>query len=73
MNDSATAASKAIAGNLSQVSASSTETLEGTVKVLAAARTLKSMSALMHELASRFRIRPPRQEINENAAESRAA
>lgn len=47
----------AIAGSLSKVSASSTETVDGTVKALAAARTLKGMSSSMHELASRFRIR----------------
>ena len=57
----------AIAGNLSQVSASSTETLDGTVKALAAAKTLKCMSASMHELASRFRIRPAPSNIEKAA------
>jgi len=58
----------AIMGNLSQVSASSRETLDGTVQALHAARTLKSMSASMHELASRFRIRPVAEEHQCKAA-----
>ena len=58
----------AIAGNLTQVSASSSETLGGTVKALEAANTLKSMSASMHELASRFRIRKVRAEPVRKAA-----
>ncbi len=58
----------AIMGNLSQVSASSSETLDGTVKALEAARTLKSMSASMNELASRFRIRTAREERARKAA-----
>ncbi|MGQ7848170.1 hypothetical protein ACUNV4_26980 [Granulosicoccus sp. 3-233] len=58
----------AIMGNLSQVSTSSCETVDGTVKALEAARTLKGMSASMHELASRFRIRDVREALHRKVA-----
>lgn len=57
-----------IAGSLSQVSASSAETVDGTIKALAAAETLRGMSSSMHELASRFRIRTDSREDAKKAA-----
>ncbi len=52
----------AIMGNLSRVSDSASETLDGTVRALAAARTLEQMSSSMNEMAARFRIRKVRRE-----------